>query len=160
MIKSIPTFAKAAAGKAALAVVAMMAAGVFGDTGRVHATAPDGGAAGAVKVTVNYKGAGTVDGSHRVWVWLFSSPDIGPASMPIAQMSVEKNGETATFEVGDDRVWIAVAFDEKGVMTGNEPPPSGSPIGIYAASTGAPEPVSPGAKGAIVLTFDDSQRMP
>lgn len=160
MMKSIATFARAMAGPAALAVVVLMAAGVFGDTVRVHAAAPDGAAAGAVKVTVNYKGGGTVDGSHRVWVWLFSSPDIGPGSMPLAQMSVEKNGETATFEVGDDRVWIAVAFDEKGVMAGNEPPPSGSPIGIYAAGTGAPEAVSPGPKGAVVMTFDDSQRMP
>lgn len=160
MMKSIPTFAKAMAGKAAVAVVAMMAAGMLGDTVRVQAASPDGAAAGAVKVTVNYKGSGTVDGSHRVWVWLFSSPDIGPGSMPIAEMSVEQNGATATFEVGEERVWIAVAYDEKGVMAGNEPPPSGSPIGIHAASTGAPEAVSPGAKGAVVVTFDDSQRMP
>jgi len=138
---------------ATLVLAAVMAAGVFGDTGRVQA-------AGAVKVTVNYKGSGTVDAGHRVWVWLFNSPDIGPGSMPIDQISVEKNGATATFEVTDERVWIAVAFDEKGVMTGNEPPPPGTPIGIYAASTGAPEAVSPGAKGAVTVTFDDSQRMP
>ena len=31
--------------------------------------------AGTVKVTLNYKGKGTVDGSHRVWVWLFATPD-------------------------------------------------------------------------------------
>ena len=43
-------------------------------------------AAGTVKVTLNYKGKGTVDGSHRVWVWLFTSPDIGPNSMPIAEL--------------------------------------------------------------------------
>lgn len=109
---------------------------------------------------MNYTGKGMVDSRHRVWVWLFSSPDIGPRSMPIAEMSVEKNGATATFEVGDERVWVAVAYDERGVMTGNEPPPSGSPIGIYAASTGAPEAVSPGAKGAATVAFDDSQRMP
>lgn len=146
MMKSIAT----------LAVVALVAAGGFGNTVRVHGAA----AAGAVNVTINYKGAGAVDGSHRVWIWLFNSPDIGPASMPIAQMSVEKNGDAATFEVGDDRVWIAVAYDEKGVMTGNEPPPSGTPIGIYASSTGAPEAVTPGANGAVTVTFDDSQRMP
>ena len=117
-------------------------------------------AAGAVKVTVNYKGSGTVDAAHRVWVWLFDTPDIGPGSMPIAELSVAKNGEVASFEVGNEQVWIAVAYDEKGVMTGNAPPASGSPIGIYASSTGAPEAVTPGAKGAVTLTFDDSQRMP
>ena len=62
---------------------------------------PEGAKAdGSVKVTVNYKGKGTVDGTHRLWVWLFASPDIGPGSMPIAQGSIEKNGGVATFDPG------------------------------------------------------------
>lgn len=144
---------------AAVATVAVMVVSGFGEAGRVHARA-ERADAGTVNVTVNYKGSGTVDGSHRVWVWLFDSPDIGAGSMPIAQMSIAKNGDVAAFDVSNDRVWIAVAFDEKGAMTGNEPPPSGTPIGIYASSTGAPEAVTPGAKGAVTVTFDDSQRMP
>lgn len=143
----------------ALAVAAAVMSGAAVDPTRLHAAAT-GRAAGKVTVTVNYKGSGTVDASHRVWVWLFDTPDIGPGSMPIAQMSLEKNGETATFEVGEGQVWIAVAYDEKGVMTGTEPPPSGSPIGIYAASSGAPEAMTPGPTGAVTVTFDDSQRMP
>ena len=146
MMRSIRTFATAITGRAAVAVVAIMAAGTFGNTVRIHAAAPDGAAAGAVTVSVNYKGSGSVDGSHRLWVWLFDSPDIGPSSMPIAEMSVDKNGAAATFEVGVDRVWIAVAYDDKGVMSGNAPPAPGSPIGIYASSTGAPEAVTPGPK--------------
>lgn len=142
---------------AALAVLAVLAPG---DTIRAHAAPVEALSAGAVKVTVNYTGSGKVDGGHRVWVWLFETPEIGPNAMPIAEMSLEKNGESASFEVGHERVWIAVAYDEKGVMTGNAPPAPGSPIGIYASSTGAPEAVTPGAKGVIVLTFDDSQRMP
>ena len=87
-------------------------------------------AAGTVKVTVNYKGKGTVDGSHRVWVWLFTSPDIGPDAMPIAELTVDTNGGVATFEgISAERVWIAVAFDEQGMMSGNAPPPSGTPVG-------------------------------
>ena len=117
-------------------------------------------AAGAVTVTVDYQGKGTVDGSHRVWVWLFDTPEIGPGAMPIAEMSVAKNGATATFQVDRERVWIAVAYDEKGVMSGNSPPAPGSPIGIYSSSTGAPEAVATGAKGVAVVTFDDSIRMP
>ena len=118
-------------------------------------------AAGTVKVTINYKGKGTVDATHRVWVWLFTSPDIGPGSMPIAELTIEKNGETATFDgVGEDRVWIAVAYDEHGVMTGNAPPPSGTPVGLYVGSDGAPRGVVPGDSTVAVLTFDDSFRMP
>lgn len=160
MMMSIPTFAKALAGRAALAVSVVIAAGVIGPAPRLDAAPVGSVAAGAVKVTVNYKGSGTVDGTHRVWVWLFDTPEIGPGSMPIAELSVTKNGEVAGFEVGNERVWIAVAFDEKGAMSGNAPPPSGSPIGIYSSSAGAPEAVIPGAKGAVTVTFDDSQRMP
>jgi hypothetical protein len=143
---------------AALVVATVMAAGWSGGTNPAYAASND--VAGAVKVTVNYTGAGKVDGSHRVWIWLFDTPNIGPGSMPIAEMSVEKNGDVATFEADGNQVWIAVAYDVNGVMAGNAPPPSGSPIGIYATSTGAPEAVTPGAMGAVTLTFDDSQRMP
>ena len=118
-------------------------------------------AAGTVKVTLNYKGKGTVDGSHRVWVWLFTSPDLGPNSMPIAELSVDSNGGVATFEgVSAERVWIAAAFDEQGVMSGQGPPPSGTPVGIYMGSDGIPKGVAPGDGATAVLTFDDSQRMP
>ena len=99
-------------------------------------------AAGTVKVTVNYKGKGTVDAQHRVWVWLFTSPDIGPGSMPIAEISIDANGALATFDgIDAERVWIAAAFDESGTMSGNAPPPSGSPVGVLAGSDGAPKSV-------------------
>jgi hypothetical protein len=118
-------------------------------------------AAGAVKVTLNYNGKGTVDGSHRVWVWLFTSPDLGPNSMPIAELSVDSNGGVATFEaVSAERVWIAAAFDEQGVMSGNAPPPSGAPLGMYVGSDGVPKSVVPGDAATAVLTFNDSTRMP
>ncbi len=118
-------------------------------------------AAGSVKVTLNYKGKGTVDGSHRMWVWLFASPDIGPNSMPIAELTVDTNGGVATFEgISAERVWIVAAFDEQGVMRGQAPPPSGTPVGIYMGSDGSPKGVAPGDAATAVLTFDDSQRMP
>jgi len=118
-------------------------------------------AAGTVKVTLNYKGKGTVDGSHRVWVWLFTSPDIGPNAMPIAELTVDSNGGVATFEgISAERVWIAAAFDEQGMMSGNAPPPSGTPVGVYIGADGVPKGVVPGDAATAVLTFDDSFRMP
>lgn len=116
--------------------------------------------AGTVKVTVDYKGKGLVDAKHRVWVWLFDSPDIGPGSMPIAELSLEGNGRVATFEgITAKQVWIAVAYDEGGTMMGNQPPASGSPIGILLSKDGMPQSVVPG-QNAVALVFDDSQRMP
>ena len=121
------------------------------------ATAPV--ATANVSITVNYTGKGTVDASHRLWVWLFSSPDIGPGSMPIAGLSLDKNDTVAAFEgIATEHVWVAVAYDEKGVRTGNEPPPSGTPVGVYSGTDGAPKALASGETAK--LTIDDSFRMP
>ena len=116
--------------------------------------------AGAVKVSVTYKGKGAVDANHRIWVWLFDTPDIGPGSMPIAESSIDSNGGVATFDgIDAKRVYIAVAFDESGTMNGNAPPPSGSPMGILLRKDGAPRSVAPD-EDTVSVMFDDSQRMP
>jgi hypothetical protein len=116
---------------------------------------------GTVKVTVHYKGKGKVDPSHKIWVWLFDSPNIGPGSMPIGQVALDKNDTDAVFDAGAaTQVWIAVAYDESGAMTGEGPPPTGTPIGILTSKEGAPAPVTPGDKGTVSLTFDESIRMP
>jgi hypothetical protein len=117
----------------------------------------------AVSVTVKYTGkGGAVDANHRIWVWLFTSPDIGPGSVPIAEESIQKNGATARFpEVSAKEVYIAIAFDEKGGFVGSAPPPPGSPITFYGAKTPNDKPVAvvPGPKGSVTVTLNDAQRM-
>ena len=116
-------------------------------------------AAESLKVTVKYTGKGQVDQDHRIWIWLFDSPDIGPGSSPIAEGSVDANGGVATFEgLTTGKIWIAAAYDERGGFGGNAPPPPGAPIGIYGTAAGAPAPVKPGEDA--MLSFDDSIRMP
>lgn len=117
--------------------------------------------AGTVKVTVHYTGKGKVDASHKLWVWVFDMPNIGPGSMPLDQIALDNNGVAAVFEgIVADKVWIAAAFDESGGMMGDAPPPPGTPIGVLMGADGAPVAVTSGAKQAVVLRFDDSQRMP
>ena len=116
----------------------------------------------AVNVTVKYGGKGAVDANHRLWVWLFTSPDIGPGSIPIAEQSLEKNGATATFaNVAAAEVFVAIAYDEKGGFAGSGPPPSGSPILFYGAKgpQDKPTPVVPGPKGSVSATLTDARRM-
>lgn len=118
-------------------------------------------AAESLKVTVKYTGKGDVDKTHRLWVWLFDSPDIGPGAIPVAEVSLEENGSAATFNgLTAQKVWIAVAYDEKGGFGGSAPPPSGSPVMLYGAESGAPAPVTPGEAVEVAISFDDSQRMP
>lgn len=139
----------------AVSILPVSPAGLLGAESRSGAPV----AAADVNITITYMGKGSVDASHRLWVWLFSSPDIGPGSMPIAQVSLDKNDAVATFEsVTAERVWVAAAFDEKGVMTGSEAPPSGTPVGVYVGSDGTPAPVAAGETAK--LRFDDSIRMP
>ena len=119
------------------------------------------GAAGAVKVTVKYTGKGDVDGTHRLWVWVFDTPNIGAGSMPIGETSVDTNGGVAVFDgIDAAQVWIAAAYDVRGGFAGMAPPPSGSPASTYGMASGAPAPVTPGEKGAVTLAFDDSFKMP
>jgi hypothetical protein len=144
----------------AVAVVTLLA-GLAQPSGSLHASPAVSINAGTVKVTVSYAGKGKVDASHKIWVWLFDNPNIGAGSVPIDQMSLDKNDAEAVFEgVAPTQVYVAVAFDEQGVMTGDGPPPTGTPIGILGGQNGPPTGVTPGDKGAVKITFDDSFRMP
>ena len=113
-----------------------------------------------VKVTVTYTGKGTIDGDHRIWIWLFDTPDIGPGAIPISEQALDKNSATATFpNIAAGKVWIAIAYDEKGGFVGMAPPPSGSPVTLYREK-GVPGAVTPGPDASVTVTFDDSMRMP
>lgn len=141
-------------------VVATILIGLTPPAGRLHASPATIVTAGTVKVTVHYKGKGKVDASHKIWVWLFDTPNIGAGSMPIDQNSSDANGVEVVFAgVAPSEVWIAVAFDEQGTMAGDGPPPTGTPIGILMKD-GKPVSVPSGDKGVAVLTFDDTMRMP
>ena len=141
-------------------VLAVVAIGLLAAFAPSSLNASPGIEAGDVKITVHYTGKGKVDASHKIWVWLFDSPNIGAGSMPIEQLSVDKNDTEVLFGgVVAGEVWIAVAFDEQGAMQGDAPPPTGTPIGILMKD-GKPLSVSPGEKGIATLTFDDTMRMP
>ena len=82
--------------------------------------------------SAQYKGAGTVDREHKIWIFLFDNAEIGAGSMPVATMALEKNGGTATFKaVPVNPVYVAVAFDDRGTYDGTAGPP---PPGTSSAS--------------------------
>ncbi len=81
--------------------------------------------------------------------------------MPIREGSIAKNGGDVTIRgLREGRMWIAVAFDERGGSPGNQPPASGSPVGIYSTDGGQPSAVEPAGDPRVTVTFDDSMRMP
>ena len=115
---------------------------------------------GKLKVTVDYKGAGAVDASHEVFVWVFDTPNIGGDSVPIANDVITSNGSTLTFSGLPKEVYLAAAYDEKGDYDGTSgPPPSGTPVTIYG-EMGAAKAIPTGADAAVTVTFDETIRMP
>lgn len=120
-----------------------------------------GSSSGAVTITVHYKGQGAVDARHKIWIWVFDTPDIGPTATPVREESLAVSGGSIKVEgLGPDHVWIAVGYDERGDSTGNAPPASGSPIGTYSTGGGTPTAVATADRAEAVVTFDDSFRMP
>jgi hypothetical protein len=114
---------------------------------------------GQLKVTVNYKGAGSVDTTHEVFVWVFDNPNIGADSVPIATDALTGNGGTLTFSGLPKEVYLAMAYDEKGDYDGTSgPPPPGTPITIYDMGVAKAVPTG-GADAALTVTFDDTTRM-
>jgi len=124
----------------------------------LRAAAPD---TGQLKVTVNYKGPGTVDKSHQIFVWVFDNPDIGATSTPISSDVITANGGTASFSGLPKTVYLAAAFNEKGDYDGTQgPPPTGTPVTVYGGMGTATAVETGGAEAAVTITFDDSTRMP
>lgn len=140
--------------------VVRLAVAVLCVTAAAHLASPrlEAGA-DSLKLTVTYSGKGSVDAQHRIWIWLFDNPNIGPGSDPIAEQSLDSNGGAVTFDVSGS-VWIAAAYDATGGFAGGAPPASGTPVGIYAGENGAPAAVVVSGPTEAALRFDDSMRMP
>lgn len=123
---------------------------------------PPPAATNDVTVTVSYTGKGPVDPKHPIIVFLFTEPNPGAGSQPIAgPQTATKNGATVTFKnVPAKQVYVTAVYSEKGDYNGiGGPPPAGTPIGMYQKDAkSAPIAVTPGPKTAVKMTFNDARR--
>ena len=148
----------------------LFAASVLGLTSMVATAQPSKpeekpAASRTLKAKMNYTGAGTVDEKHKIFLFVFDSPDfMQGGSMPIVSGSTSaKDGTVTVSDLSVSPIYVAVAYDPKGEYDGQSgPPPSGSSMGLYAKTPGTPEPVKiePGQTGEITVAFDDSAKMP
>ncbi len=113
-----------------------------------------------LRVKVNYTGAGTVDSTHGIHLYLFDTPDISAGSMPIGMSSAWENGAVVVFSgVYSQTVYLAGAYGDYDPSMG--PPPSGTPVALYRPGEPVPTPIAMDqATVEIEFTFDDSFRMP
>lgn len=116
-------------------------------------------------IKVNYTGAGTVDDKHKIFLFVFDSPDfVQGGVVPIASKTASSKTEAVTLtELTTSPVYLVASFTPDGSYDGESgPPPSGSSMGMYSKTPGTPEPVKiePGKTTEIDLAFDDSSKMP
>lgn len=118
----------------------------------------------SLEVTITYEGAGEVDETHRIHVFVFDTPP-SPDGLPVGMSSLGENGGSLTFSaLYSSPVYVAVVYDDVGGYDPNYvgPPQASAPIGMYAdAETGEPAPIelSEEETTAIEIVFDDSVRM-
>jgi len=146
-----------------------------------HFSAKAAAAHRTLKVKLNYSGAGLVDEKHKIYVLLFdgnpyaakklvdSTSDASPP-FPTADVchilrrqSASGKNEVATFKDLTISPVYAVAFlDQNGSYDGLSVPNSGSPTGLYgkAPDTAKPIELAEGKTVKVVLTFDDSTKIP
>jgi hypothetical protein len=129
-----------------------------------QSASPAGRDTGKLKVGVQYKGPGTVDEKHRIFVWLFGTPMITAESIPIGSAVIDKNEGSFKFTGLPKEVYIAAAYDEQGAYDGlSGAPPSGTPVTVHGAATNDGLAVAVPTGGddvTVTVTFDDSSRMP
>lgn len=118
----------------------------------------------SLTVTVNYTGSGTVDESHKLFVFVFDTPEFVQGNgVPIASQVATQKSQKVTFpSLSPDTVYLVAVFDPTGGYDGKSgPPPSGTSTGLYGDG-GTPTPVKleSGKTAQITITFDDSIKMP
>jgi hypothetical protein len=128
--------------------------------------APEKAPAGrTLKVKLNYSGPGTVDEKHRIFVFVFDTPDFvrREDAMPIASDSGAAKDATLTFsDVTTSPVYLIAVYDPAGGYEGMSKPPAGCSLGIYSKTPGEPEGVviEAGKTTQVEVAFDDTIKMP
>lgn len=148
----------------------LFAAGVLGLTSMVataqQAKPEEKPAAGrTLKAKMNYTGAGTVDEKHKIFLFVFDSPDfMQGGSMPVGFGTAStKDGTVTVSDLSVSPVYVAVCYDPTGGYDGQSgPPPSGASMGMYGETPGTPSPVKieAGKTAEVTVAFDDSFKMP
>jgi hypothetical protein len=118
-----------------------------------------------LKVMLHYSGAGAVDEKHKIFVFVFDSPDFiqREDAMPIANDSGTAKDATLTFSnVAASPVYLVAVYDPAGAYEGMSKPPTGSSLGIFSKTPGQPAPVTieAGKTTQVDLAFDDTVKMP
>lgn len=116
-----------------------------------------------LKVQLHYTGNGKVDEKHKIFVFVFDTPDFthGDAAPVDTHEAVGKDEEVTFSNVSQSPVYAALIYDPNGEYDGQSAPPSGVTVAMYSKTPGVPEPISIDSGKAVEVTiaFDDSHKL-
>jgi hypothetical protein len=144
----------------ALAILALAALAQAADPPKAEEKAP-----GTLKVKLNYTGAGKVDDKHKIFIFVFDSPNFSTdGSMPIGGGAASaKDGTVELASLSKSPVFVVAAYDPKGEYDGmSGPPPSGASVAMYGKTPGTADPIKiePKQTVQVDMPFDDTAKMP
>jgi hypothetical protein len=118
-----------------------------------------------LQVKLKYTGSGTVDEKHRIFLFIFDTPDFIRTEnvMPIAFGSGTAKDATVTVsDLATSPVYLIAVYDPTGGYEGMSKPPSGASLAIYGTTPGEPGAIAiePGKTTQVDVPFDDTIKMP
>src|SRR6266699_741597 len=84
-----------------------------------------------LQVQLQYKGSGTVDATHKIFVALWDSADFGSAPPADVKSATSKNGVVTFSNVKKVPAYVSAAYDPSGRWDASGPPPTGASLGMY-----------------------------
>lgn len=117
-----------------------------------------------LQVQIHYKGSGTVDETHKIFVALWDSPGFTDSGAPpVAVKPTSSKDGTVTFsDIQKTPAYVSAAYDPAGHWDAQSAPPTGSSLGMYSKAPPKPEPINltPVRTAKVTITFDDSNKVP
>jgi hypothetical protein len=116
-----------------------------------------------LQVQLQYKGTGTVDATHKIYVAIWDSADFGSAPPTDVKSATLKNGVVTFTNLKKTPAYVSAAYDPTGHWDGaSGPPPTGSSLGMYSKAPPTPDPIAitPGKIAKVTISFDDSIKVP
>jgi hypothetical protein len=111
-----------------------------------------------IQVDIAYTGSGTVDGAHKIYVALWSSPQLDGVPADVQPLA-SKTGTVTFKNVQAIPAYVSAAYDPTGKWDAQSPPPPGSSLAMYGNPPNPnPIQVEPGKTTKIQLKFADANK--
>src|SRR5262249_48730491 len=111
---------------------------------------------GKLEVQIHYKGSGTVDSSHKIFVALWENENFDGGPPSEVKSVTSKDGVVTFPDLQKTPLYVSSAYDPTGNWDAASPPPSGTSIATPRKAPPKSDPITitPGKTAKVEVTFD------